>query len=257
MTSRFLRLQFLLLAASTIPVCAQNFTIDYESIPATNGFHRIISRNAGAPSDYYTTLSNFDMTVTSATGTTASMAGNDYVAFCASQLYPAPSKTADYTITLTGDDLSYIVNGVDYWDSYRYEKFGALKDVYATFSDQLLSMDKSSTAYADLVGALTMATWEIIADYNGTSSSLNLNSGRNIMFNMNWTSISSGGLYDYYVQAKNAAGTGVGADFQLYGGHSDTPGQDFVFFAVPEPSSMLLVATTGMLGLFRRSRRQD
>jgi len=200
----------------------------------------------------------FSLTVDTGSGAAAGLVGQQFLGFCVNPVFTTPGSGVDFNYDLTGDVLSYDLDGAgpgpDYWNVNTYIKYSALKDVFATYANVLTTLDPSSADAALLNTAIGFAVNEIVMDYDGTSTSLNLNLGNSLILNGDTTQI-SGSVLAAYQSVTSSIGSGAGANFTLHAaGEGTNLAQDVVFFAVPEPGGALLIMFAG-IGLMIRRRR--
>ncbi|MBX7241572.1 MAG: hypothetical protein K1X92_07475, partial [Bacteroidia bacterium] len=160
---------------------------------------------------------NFGLSAVNTTGAAVPLNGQNFLGFCVNPTFTDPSVSSTFTFATDGSLLSYNPGSGDYWAVNRAVKFNALKDIFYTYGTQLTTLNKNSQAYADLSTAIGLAVSEIVCDYNGTPSSLNLSAGNSQVYADNFQTPVSGNPLRIFNNIKNnIAGTGVGADFTLY-----------------------------------------
>lgn len=242
----------LLLVAGS--VSAQTGMISFDDpVEPTNSYYQSYAFNHAGDIETHA-YKPFTVVVDYGTGAASSLVGETYLAFCVNPVYTTPGAGTSFNYATNASVLSYDINGVDYWSINATAKYDALKDIFATYANQLLTLDPASQESAYLNTAIGLAISEIVMDYDGTFASFNLNSGNSIVTNPDFTAI-SGAVLDYYSGITSVVGSGVGKGFTLHAAGENTHNsQDLVFFNVPEPGSAFLLLTAGLGLIFRRRR---
>jgi len=197
----------------------------------------------------------FNVTVGSGTGAAASLAGQSFLALCINLRYESPAAGQDYTYSTDSSLLSYNPDGNgDFWDDNASGKYTAISNMVAQMSPILVGLDQSQAEFQEWMVAMSFALSEIIADYNGSVNSLNLEDGRNQFYYQNDVSI-DGAVYAKYQQAIGYIGTAAPEGFVLQTASiNNTTNQDVILIPVPEPSVISLAGILGAFGLLRRRR---
>lgn len=194
---------------------------------------------------------NFLFDVKAGTGPGATLVGGHYMGFCVTPFLSDPADDYWLDVDTNGTALGYSVNGsADYWNIHTSLKYGAFKDVLATYASALVNTPRNSQAYADLVTAFSILSCELVLDYDGTPGSLNPAGGASTITDASGNA-PAGSVAANYQGMVAAIGLGAGSGFELYAGAWPDPNpgagaQDLVFFdmtAVPEPSAALLLLT--------------
>lgn len=227
--------------------------------------YTVVEGAASAPpglSAPYNLGSAFTLTVGAGTGAAAALVGQQFLGFCVNFGFGDPDAGVGYTLSTNGNDLSYDPDDVgnpvpDLWAVNRTAKYDAIRDVISAYGAGIASLDQNTADFQQRALGLSMALWEITADYDPIAGlgSLSLVGGDYQLYDINGIALTNtDASYGYFQQYILSAGTGVGAGSTLYGaGTADRNYQDVILVPVPEPATTLL-GGLALLGFMRRKR---